>query len=154
MKVTVLAKINNFCAKWNCVRRNRSSWGIPVLTNFCPCQNGYCGKTTHEYGKSHRSNEISLVIGFQKASKIWKLLIRYPRTTIMYSYKCLSFEFSAKVLIILKNFSSLNKVFGRFWCNKNPKYHEFGDPKCFLSKNILKDFWPQVNHLSGWFWQF
>ena len=29
-----------------------------VMTNFCPCQNGYCGKTTHEYGKSHRSNEI------------------------------------------------------------------------------------------------
>ena len=40
----------------------------------------------HETGKSHHTNEISLVQGFQKAFKFWKLLIGYSRTTIIYSH--------------------------------------------------------------------
>ena len=54
-------------------------------------------------------------------------------------YKWASFEFCAEVLIFLMNFFSLNKVFRRFWHNKNPAHFKFEDQK-LISITISQSF--------------
>ena len=101
----------------------------------------------HETGKSHHTNEISLVQGFQKAFKFWKLLIGYSRTTIIYShtwltYKWACFEFCVEVWI----FFSLNEVFWKFSMQKTlqlsnleiPNFQKFFKVLGTLAKKVKK----------------
>ena len=103
----------------------------------------------HETGKSHHTNEISLVQGFQKAFKFWKLLIGYSRTTIIYSYHsvCASRNFNISARIFNKGiltqsvkFFQKSAIFymSMFWILRES--YDFSDEFFLINWGISKVF--------------